>query len=165
MDEHLPAVSADRPGTQYPFLTAPLASKRLIHRVEKQIDHREARQIALGESLIVLPESLCQAAYGRATQKSLAGGFFECVIETLAAFPDGQYTMHEILADGDKVVLRWSFSGTQRGEFMGIPPTGRRGTMTGISIFGFKDGLISEFWEYYDSYDFLQQLGAVPALG
>ena len=87
------------------------------------------------------------------------------VIETLAAFPDGQYTMHEILADGDKVVLRWSFSGTQRGEFMGIPPTGRRGTMTGISIFGFKDGLISEFWEYYDSYDFLQQLGAVPALG
>ena len=56
------------------------------------------------------------------------------------AFPDGRNTSDELLADGDKVVQRWTYRGTHRGAFQGIPPTGQAGGLTGISIWRFEGG-------------------------
>lgn len=83
----------------------------------------------------------------------------------LAAFPDGQYSMDDMIAEGDKVVLRWTFRGTHKGELMGIPATGKQVTMSGISIYHFANGMLAEIWENYDRFGFLQQLGVIPALG
>jgi steroid delta-isomerase-like uncharacterized protein len=78
------------------------------------------------------------------------------------AFPDGHNTSDELLADGDKVVQRWTFRGTHHGVFQGIPPTGRQVTLTGISIWRVDSGTIVESWHELDTLGLLQQLGVVP---
>lgn len=83
----------------------------------------------------------------------------------IAAFPNGAFAMDDIIAEDEKVVLRWRFSGAQQGELMGIPPTDRDVTMAGISIYHFADDQIAEIWEHYDKLGLLQQVGVIPELG
>jgi predicted ester cyclase len=59
-------------------------------------------------------------------------------------------------------VTRWSFQGTHRGEFFGVPPTGRTVTTSGIDIWRVRDGRIVENQQVVDNLGLLQQLGAVP---
>jgi steroid delta-isomerase-like uncharacterized protein len=81
-----------------------------------------------------------------------------------AAFPDLHFTIHEQIADGDKVVTRWTATGTHKGALMGIAPTGKRSTVTGISIEHYKDGKAAEAWNNWDTLGMLQQLGVVPTM-
>ncbi len=81
------------------------------------------------------------------------------------AFPDGRNTSEELLAEGDKVVQRWTFRGTHQGAFQGIAPTGRPVTLTGISIWGVAGGKIVESWHELDTLGLMQQLGVIPAPG
>ncbi len=80
----------------------------------------------------------------------------------LAAFPDTEYTVEQQVDEGDCVVTRWTARGTQDGELMGIPATGKRVEVTGITIDRFSDGKIVESWTNWDTIGLLQQLGAVP---
>lgn len=86
----------------------------------------------------------------------------ELLTSQFNAFPDGRYTIEDQVAEGDRVVVRWSFTGTQKGEMLGIAPTGKRVTMTGISIIRLVGGKIVEAWEEWDNFGMLQQLGVVP---
>lgn len=79
-----------------------------------------------------------------------------------AAFPDMDYHIEELMAEGDKVVARWTSTGTFKGELMGIPPTGKAFDVTGISIFRIADGKIVEHWANQDDLLFYQQLGLTP---
>jgi len=81
------------------------------------------------------------------------------------AIPDLHFTVEDMFAVGDKVVGRWTCVGTQRGELMGIPPTGKRVTTTGIDIFRIADGKIAEEWVNWSILSMLQQLGVVPPMG
>jgi steroid delta-isomerase-like uncharacterized protein len=81
------------------------------------------------------------------------------------AFPDGRNASEELLAEGDKVVQRWTFRGTHHGAFQGIPPTGRPVTLTGISIWRVEGGQIVESWHELDTLGLLQQLGVIAAPG
>lgn len=81
------------------------------------------------------------------------------------AFPDVQFTIADQIAEEDKVVTRWTGRGTNTGPLMGMPPTGRAMTITGISIERFVDGKIAEVWVNFDLLGMLQQLGAVPVPG
>jgi predicted ester cyclase len=81
-----------------------------------------------------------------------------------AAFPDIQFTIEELLADGDTVVARTTAHGIQTGEFQGIPATGAAVTSSGIAIYRLTGGKIVEQWLEYDQLGLLQQLGVVPAL-
>lgn len=78
------------------------------------------------------------------------------------AFPDLTYQVDFQLAEGDLVATRFTATGTQRGAFQGIPPTGRRVTYTGIDINRIAGGKIIEGWVNYDALGLLQQLGAAP---
>lgn len=80
------------------------------------------------------------------------------------AFPDLKITIEEQIAEGDKVVTRWSARGTHQGDLMGIPPTGKQGTVTGITIERITGGKIIESHTNWDTLGLLQQLGVVPAL-
>jgi steroid delta-isomerase-like uncharacterized protein len=75
-----------------------------------------------------------------------------------AAFPDWHSTLHELLAEGDKVVERFTAGGTHEGEFLGIPATGRRVEMDGINIFRLENGRIVERWGVLDRAGMLQRL-------
>jgi steroid delta-isomerase-like uncharacterized protein len=81
-----------------------------------------------------------------------------------AAMPDIHLTIEDEIAEGDKVVHRWSLHGTHTGELMGVPPTGKQVAFTGTTIVRIKDGKITERWANVDELDMLQQLGVVPPL-
>ena len=80
------------------------------------------------------------------------------------AFPDMTMTFDDQIAEGDKVVSRWTVTGTHTGEMMGIAPTSKKVTVTGISIDRMKDGKIVEEWENFDELGMMVQLGLVPML-
>ena len=80
------------------------------------------------------------------------------------AFPDFHSTIEDQIAEGDKVVTRWTMRGTHQGEFRGIAPTGKQITVTGIGIFRFSDeGKVIESWDNFDQLGMMRQLGVVPS--
>jgi steroid delta-isomerase-like uncharacterized protein len=80
------------------------------------------------------------------------------------AFPDVRFTVEDQIAEGDKVCTRWTAVGTHKGELMGIAPTGKRATVTGVGIDRYQNGKFVEAWASYDMLGMLQQLGVVPSL-
>jgi len=79
-----------------------------------------------------------------------------------SAFPDLRMEPHEMLAEGDLACARMTVTGTHQGEFMGMPPTGKRIEMEGIDIVRTRDGQATEHWGVMDSMAMMQQLGAIP---
>ncbi|HSM55574.1 MAG TPA: ester cyclase [Candidatus Sulfomarinibacteraceae bacterium] len=79
-----------------------------------------------------------------------------------AAFPDFQFRVLDQIAEGDKVATRWKLFGTHEGAFQGVPPSGKRVEMTGITIFRITNGKITDGWTSEDILGMLQQIGAVP---
>jgi steroid delta-isomerase-like uncharacterized protein len=82
---------------------------------------------------------------------------------TRAACPDWHSDLHQLVAEDDLVVERFTAGGTQRGELMGVAPTDRTVSLPGINIFRVRDGLIVERWGRLDELGLLRQLGVVPA--
>jgi steroid delta-isomerase-like uncharacterized protein len=81
------------------------------------------------------------------------------------AFPDLQMTIVDSIAEGDKVVNRWTATGTHKGELMGIPPTGKQMEITGTYMARIVGGKILEEWGNIDALGMMQQLGVIPAPG
>lgn len=74
------------------------------------------------------------------------------------AFPDAHWTMEDILEDGDKVIGRWTFHGTNDGPFFNLAPTGRKVTYPIIAVYRIKDGRIAEDWHVFHALGLWQQL-------
>jgi steroid delta-isomerase-like uncharacterized protein len=79
-----------------------------------------------------------------------------------AAFPDMKMTIEDMIAEGDRVVTRWTARGTHQGELMGAPPSGKQVTVTGIGIDRIAGGKIAESWGNWDTLGLLTQVGAIP---
>ena len=75
---------------------------------------------------------------------------------------DAQFVIDDEIAEGDRVVVRLTASATHTGEFMGMPPSGRRYTIGEIHIFRVRDGRIVEHWHQFDQLGMMRQLGATP---
>jgi steroid delta-isomerase-like uncharacterized protein len=82
------------------------------------------------------------------------------VLALRRSFPDTHYDIDDLVAEGDRVAMRWSWTGTHREEWNGIAPTGKRLSTTGMSIFQFACGRIVEEIVQFDAPGFLQALGA-----
>src|SRR5260370_36402142 len=92
-------------------------------------------------------------------------GFKKQVTAYRNAFPALTLAIADILAEGNKVTVRWTARGTHKGELMGIAPTGKQTILTGISIIRIAGGKVAEHWGTWDKLRMRQQLGAVPTLG
>ena len=79
------------------------------------------------------------------------------------AFPDGNTSIEDVIAEEDRVVARITFNGTHEAEIEGIPATGKKVSMPGITIFRLDNGKIVEGWVANDHLGMMQQLGAIPA--
>jgi len=90
--------------------------------------------------------------------KQSAAGLF-------TAFPDFHLVLNDEVIEGDKIAKRWTVTGTHKGEFMGIPPTGNHLTITGISFYRIADGKVVETWWSSDALGMLGQLGVIPPPG
>ena len=82
-----------------------------------------------------------------------------------AAFPDASVTIEDLIAEGDTVVVRQTFRGTHAGDLMGIAPTGKQISGTGVQITRIANGKAVEQWFNGDDLGLLQQLGVVPSMG
>lgn|SRR5215211_5861752 len=113
-----------------------------------------------------LPELMSDDYVDHDPQNPFAGEGIEGAKKSIAmyreAFPDLRFTVEEQIAEGDKVVTRWTGTGTNSGAMMGSPPTGKTSTVSGISIDRFEDGKSVEGWTNWDTLGMLQQLGLVP---
>ena len=78
------------------------------------------------------------------------------------AFPNLHFTIDEQIAEGVKVVTRWTGHGTHKGELLGIPATDKSSTVTGISVDRIVNGKIAESWGIFDQFGMMQQLGVIP---
>jgi predicted ester cyclase len=92
-------------------------------------------------------------------------GLKKVITSTRSSFPDLHYTLEDIITAGDKVVIRFTFHGTHKGEYRGISPTDKQVMYTGIGIWRISGGKLVEHWSNVDLLGLLQQLGAVPKLG
>ncbi len=80
-----------------------------------------------------------------------------------SAIPDLRIVVEDIIAEGDKVAVRYTLEGTHEGELFGVPPTGQRLSIKSIAVERVSDGKIREHWRVTDSLDMMQQLGVIPA--
>ena len=80
-----------------------------------------------------------------------------------AAFPDLRFTINDVIAERDEVVVHWTGEGTHRGQFLGVQPSERRASVTGTSIARIKSGKIVEQWSDWNLMTLLEQLGAAVA--
>jgi steroid delta-isomerase-like uncharacterized protein len=103
--------------------------------------------------------------YGVAPQTLDLEGYQQLLTMTFAAFPDWHLTIEDMIAEGDKVAVRYTTSGTHQGVFQGIPPTGKKFTATAITIAHFVNGKADELRSEYDFLGMLQQLGVIPSIG
>jgi steroid delta-isomerase-like uncharacterized protein len=92
-------------------------------------------------------------------------GLKQMMVALGSAFPDKRYTVHDLVAEGDKVVARWTMEATHKGDYMGIPATNKVITLTGVYIIRFEDGKQAEWWLEADSIGLMQQLGVIPPAG
>lgn len=88
--------------------------------------------------------------------------FARTVVELRAAFPDIRYTIEDVVEEGDRVAIRWTWTGTHEGPFRGFPPTQRKVSNQGLAVFQLSDGKIVRSWVETDRLGFLQQIGALP---
>ena len=79
------------------------------------------------------------------------------------ALPDLELKADDVLAEGDKVAVRYSLSGTHSDELMGVPATGNKVELSGQSFFRFENGQVAERWQSLDGAALLTQIGALPA--
>ena len=84
------------------------------------------------------------------------------IIEFTKVFPDIKYEIKDVIVEGDLAAARYSISGTQRGEFMGIPPTNKRIELSSLAMVRLANGKVAEMWVENNSLVFLMQLGVLP---
>lgn len=89
--------------------------------------------------------------------KQYVGGF-------LTAFPDLHFMTDDLLAEGNKVLWRFTAEGANTGPLMGIPPSGKRVIVTGMSLFRVADDKIAEVWVNFDALGMLQAIGVIPVM-
>lgn len=134
-------------------------NKKLVRRLIEEVWNRG--NFAVADELVAsdyVGHTQPDETYGPEGYKQ----FFATLRE---AFPDLQFTVEDQIAEGDRVVTRWTARGTHQGEFQGIPPTGKQASVTGITVKRLANGKLVEGWTNADMLGLLQQLEAVPAPG
>jgi len=134
-------------------------SKALERRFFKEWNKGKAAAMAVIDEL-----GATDCVYHSASGEEIHGlkGFKKSMSEFYSAFPDNHFTINDMVAEGDKVAVRWTLTGTHKGKFIGVPPTNKKITMWGIAIDRIAGGKFVETWERFDTLGFMQQLGIVP---
>ncbi|MGA9751536.1 MAG: ester cyclase [Acidobacteriota bacterium] len=78
------------------------------------------------------------------------------------AFPDLRFTLDEVVEEGETVAARYHWEGTHRGEFLGLPPSGRSVCVAGMDFYRLREGRLAEHWHTADELGLLRQIGVIP---
>ena len=88
-------------------------------------------------------------------------GLKQLIAMGINAFPDWYETVEDLIAEGDKVWVLLTYTGTHKGEFMGLNPTGKKITSKAVDIYRIVDGKLAEYWNVTDNLNIFKQVGAV----
>jgi steroid delta-isomerase-like uncharacterized protein len=135
--------------------------KALFHRWFAEAWNKGNYEVAkeiIGETFTV------HGAGGQPVQQGI-DGVVGLIKEWRTAFPDGQMIIHDVIAEGDRVVASMTWEGTHQGTFYGIPPTGRKVSVFSIGIDRIENGRIVEGWGELDMLGMMRQLGQIPTPG
>jgi predicted ester cyclase len=140
-------------------MTHDVSNKAPFQRFHDATDSRDIDRIAKVIDELVSPDAVIHTPLPmEGTGPELLKDVFT---RLLRAFPDLHITVDDLIEAGDKIVARQTVSGTHRGEYMGIPPTGLRVTYAEIFILRFAGGRLAESWGVVDVMSQMRQLGAV----
>jgi steroid delta-isomerase-like uncharacterized protein len=131
-------------------------NKALIQRFIEQVFERG--DVAAVDELVA--EDFVPHTYPGTTDR---GGLKRAMERVSKGISDARFTIEDVIADGDRVAVRLTSGATQTGEFMGMPPSGKRYEIEEIHIFRVSDGRITEHWHQFDQVGMMRQLGAMPA--
>lgn len=136
------------------------SNKAIVARFEEAVSSGDWEIISKAIDELVAPDALIRSpiptkARGAQKLKEIFGTLHR-------AYPDLHVAAEDVIAEGDKVVARNTVTGTHRGEYMGIAPTGKSVTYNEIFIFRVADGRIAETWGVVDVLSQMRQLGAIP---
>jgi steroid delta-isomerase-like uncharacterized protein len=132
-------------------------NKAIIRQMIKQVWNE--RRVDLIEEFYT--ENVVQHLVGIASQPE-AESVRQAVSRILDAYPDLQHTIDDEIAEGDKVVHRWTMTSTQPGELNGTPAAGKGVIQSGVTIFHLAHARVDEFWWFTDNPKLMQQLGVTP---
>jgi len=133
----------------------------------KAVSRRFTEELFVRKNISLISEFLDANTITHTTMGDFKGhqGFKQFITPYWAAFPDLNLVNEEEIAEGDKVVLRQTVTGTHTGSLMGIPPTGKKFAVQEIVINRFMNGKVVETWALADLLSMMQQLGLVPPMG
>lgn len=136
-------------------------NKSIMHRMYEEVWNKRRLEVAdelVAPSHALHDDHLPESGVGPEAYKRTVASF-------IRAFPDLHFTVEDMVAENDKVVAFWNISGTHKGEFRGIAPTGKKVSVDGITISQIANGKIMDSYLSWDMLGMLQQLGAIPPLG
>ena len=136
------------------------SNKAIVARFEEAVSSGDWEIIATAIDELVAPDALIRSPVP--TEATGAQKLKEIFATLHRAYPDLHVAPEDLIAEGDRVVARNTVTGTHRGEYMGIPPTGKRVTYNEIFVFRVADGRIAETWGVVDVFSQMRQLGATP---
>ena len=156
---------------QRPSLDVPATSDELDEQRHLELNKEVAREVierifVQGEDAAI--DTLIAADFQPHTFGPMPAGrdgLREGMRRAHAGVSDPEFTIHELIAEGDKVAARLTTSARHTGTFMGIAPTGRRYQIDEIHIFGIRNGQVAEHWHVFDKGDLLRQLTEEPKGG
>jgi steroid delta-isomerase-like uncharacterized protein len=138
--------------------------KRRSH-VAQEVIRRFYEDVLVGGDLGALDE-IATADYQEHDPLPGQGEGLKGLKERVTMLKEGlavRFTIEDVIQADDKLVVRWTNSGTHVGEFLGIPPTNKSFSVAGIDIYRLEDGKLAEHWHVIDQLAMLQQLGLLPA--
>jgi steroid delta-isomerase-like uncharacterized protein len=126
-------------------------NKAIVLQCYKAFDQGNLEQAKELFALNIVVDSLGPVIHGR-------DGFFKYMQIIRSTFPDSYHIFEDVIAEGDKVVTRGTFTGTHCSEYLGIPPTGKHVTISVAHIDRLRDGQVIEHWGLSDALSMTQQL-------
>ncbi len=133
----------------------PVSHKEVIRRLYKEAWNERKLEVIdqlVSQSHALIAPNVSGAAVGPAAYKNQ-------IASMAAGFPDLRFTVEETISEKDKVVASWTFTGTHRGVYLGIPPTNKKVSVAGITVHQITDGKILDSQAAWDRLALLQQLG------
>ena len=134
------------------------ANKKIIQRLYKEI--LEDWNMPLADDLVADQFTSHDWPKGSPSGPEAFRNYYSNVIRSVV--PDARYEVDDMIAEGDKVVVRWRLLGTHKGNFLDISPTGRWVTLKGIAIYRLEDSKVTERWVVTDLHGLLQELKESP---
>jgi predicted ester cyclase len=134
------------------------ANKKIIQRLYKEI--LEDWNMPLADELVANQFTSHDWPKGSPSGQEAFRNYYSNVIRSV--LPDARYEVDDMIAEGDKVVVRWRLLGTHKGNFLDISPTGRWVTLKGIAIYRLEDSKVTERWVVTDLHGLLQKLKESP---